>query len=295
MVLRNVAFRLGKTGALVRGILVFGFCAFLAGCDDGSVSAGSERRGNAEAVDLQRFVVLPRPPVVVARDAAGIVAATQIMNNLAAEDLGKRAGARFTNANALPWLNGSVEGRAFLATSGPRVLVRGTPAEFCPVALSESGAATVPVLTERAMQRCLAEIAPGCGCQVIAAGTFLLVKREELKYATGIAARVRARSLDLDGLLVAEVAPSGDVLLRDLTHVVGRMTRGADDAVTLRMGPEGTVFTGRSRKVGFRRGRLAERIYARDADGNRLVLLIGFDPDELAKLAGAWLAWPRKL
>ena len=280
---------------MLRGFAVCGICLAPAGCDDGSVSAGSQRQGNAEAVDLQHFVVLPRPPVVIAKDAAGIIAASQIMHNLATEDLGKRGGARIIDANALPWLNGSVEGRAFLATTGPRVLVRGAPAEFCPVALSESGAMSVALLTERAMQRCLAALAPGCGCQVIAAGSFLVVKREEMKYATGIAARVRVRSLGLDGLLVAEVAADGAVLLRDLTHVVGRMTRGADDAVTLTMGPAGIVFTGRSRKVGFRRGRLAERVYAKDAEGNRLVLLIGFDPDELAKLAGAWLAWPRKL
>lgn len=266
--------------------------AVLAGCDGVSFSAGSARQANSEALDLQRFLILARPPTVTAYKPEEVEQAQQRMARLRPSDLQNREGARIEDANALPWLTGSPIGREFLTISEPRVLVRGTPDAFCPVAVVESGLMPVPELAGKALRTCLSRSTDGCGCQVVAAGSVLLVKQEATTYATAISARVRAPSLGLDGFLVAEEGRNGEILLRDLGGVIGRIERDGADKVVVRLERRSGAFRGRSIKVGFRRGRLAERIYASDDDGNRLSLLIGFDPEELAELAGAWLAWP---
>ncbi len=265
----------------------------LASCSMSGTSAGSQRSANAEALDLQQFLILTAPPEIAAYTANDVPQMRRKIAGLRPAQLQEREGSQVESANALPFLTGSAIGRKFLSTDRSRVLVRGAPREFCPTALVESGSASVSDLTASALSKCLNQSSEKCGCEVVAAGSVLLVPRTEVNYATAIAARVRAPSLGIDGFLVAEEDVEGNVLLRDLTGVVGQVERGDADRVTVILGSKRIAFQGRSIEVGFRRGRLAERIYAKDDGGNRLALLIGFDPTELASLAGAWLAWPK--
>lgn len=282
-------------GAWMRRVsLVFGVLTGLSACSGPPPSAGSERSRNPELLDLQRLLVMERPPLIAATDPAGVEVARRLMARLDPAELRAREGARFADANALPWLSGSQAGREYLSAQPQRLLVRGRPAAQCPVAFALSDVPAKPIadLAAQGLTQCLNQAPEGCGCQVVAAGSVLLVPRTEINYATGIAARIRAAALDLDGFLVAEETPDGDVLLRDLSHAVARVTRDGLD-VTVTLAASGEVYKGRSRPVGYRRGRLAERIYATNDQGERLSLLIGFDPDELAQFAGAWLAWPQ--
>ena len=276
-------------------VVLFALVGFvLNACGANVESAGSQRARNPDAINLQRILVLPRPPIVSAKDAHSVEVARQIMRNLSPTELSQREGARWVDASEVPWLTGSTTGRKFLSTPPQRVLVRGMPDTQCPVAMNVDGKASEPVsdLVARALGKCLAEARAGCGCRVVAAGSILLVPREDVAYATGISARIKARSLGLDGFLIAEEAPENGLILRDLKGVVAELVRGDADTVTVRFRGSSEAYSGTSRMVGFRRGRKAERIYVANSDGQRVSILIGFEPDELAEFAGAWLAWP---
>jgi len=131
----------------------------------------------------------------------------------------------------------------------------------------------------------------GCGCRLIALGSVVAVPREDLAYATGVTARVVAPSLGIDGVMVAEEEPGQPIVLRDFGGRAGQILRAADGTVTVTFDGAGP-FQGTALPVGFRRGRIAERIYATNDAGERIVVLIGFSPHELAEYAGAWLVWP---
>ncbi|MEM7742085.1 MAG: hypothetical protein AAF409_00125 [Pseudomonadota bacterium] len=266
----------------------------LAGCVGPTVSAGSERARISQSLDVQRMLVMDQPPRVAASTSDDIPVARRILGNLDPTEMQRRIDSRILSVNALPWLTSSAPGREFLTTPPQRVVVRGDPPERCPVAISRGAASSTPVpdLAADALKACLAAAGSGCGCRVVAAGSVLLVPQEDVAYATGVSARIRARSLGLDGLLVAEETEDGRTLLRDLTTVVGQLSRQPDGTVELQFTGSGDTYVGEARAVGYRRGRLAERIYLENGHGERVSLLIGFGPDEVAASAGAWLAWP---
>ena len=214
-----------------------------------------------------------------------------------------------------------------VAGTGAGATGRGT----APVEGARAQAAGAGV-ARRAIAGCLDQLGPddaGCGCRVIALGDVVTVPRDEMAYATGVSARMRVPAHGIDLVLVAEDLPaaaaakaaaeaaaetaaeaggdvsgddSGDIsgeatLLRDLAGPVAWLIDEPGDRVAVifaeTAGPlAGRRFEGRGIPVGFRRGRLARRIYATDAEGSRLSLLVGFEPSELAGRAGAWLAWP---
>jgi hypothetical protein len=250
-----------------------------------------------ENLHLQRMMVLPHPPKIAAATRKDISGAAGIAAHTNSANLSKRESARWVGIDALPFLTSTESGKQFLATAFPRALARGMPAESCPVAAVAAGAPGTPrgTVAGEALQNCIAKIVPaqsGCGCRLVALDDLITVPPEEIAYATGSSARMHSASLGINLLLVAEETSGGEALLRDLRGPVAHLARGEDNAVTLIFLSTGRRFDGYRIPVGFRRGRIAERIYAVDADGNRLSLLIGFEPDELAGGAGAWLAWP---
>ncbi|MEM1385102.1 MAG: hypothetical protein AAF713_13865 [Pseudomonadota bacterium] len=262
-------------------------------CSPQAVDLTALRQSPPAETNEARFLVLESPPTLDARSTADLGTLRDRLDRLSDERLASRTEARRVAADALPYLSSSPEGLAFLAMAAPRALARGKPAEACPAIGIASNSNRTEAVTS-AIRQCLRRLEPShrsCGCEVIAYDDVLAVPRAEVAYATGTTARLRAPELGLDAILVAEDELDGSTLLRDLSGPVARLT---PDGSMMRLVFEDDrgVFEGRAIAEGFRRGRLAQRIYARDEQGRRLSLLIGFAPSELAQSAGAWLAFP---
>jgi len=268
-----------------------------------SACAQSDRGGSARPTlnpksHTERFVVLPVPPAVAAPRMQAMVEARQRASTIRPSALAARQDARALTVDALPFLANTDVGRQFLAASPPRALARGAPAAQCPAtgfgtADPEGGR---PAAAEAALAACLAALPPGaidCGCELLAIDTVLTVPLDQVAYATGVTARISAPALGLDRLLVAEAEPGGAVLLRGPEGPVAMLRRAPDGTVTLSFDGTAEVYRGRAIPVGFRRGRLAERVYVASGE-SRVSLLIGFPPRELAEVAGSWLTWPQR-
>ncbi len=242
------------------------------------------------------MLVMRHPPKIAAKGPAELPAAMKATARIDSSNLAARESARWTGIDSLPYLTNTEIGLKFLKSGRPRALARGAPAEACPViAMADGGAGSSrPEVAGAALERCLAQITreqPACGCQVVALDDVVMIAADQTAYATGTSARLRSAALDLDLLLVAEEIEGG-ILLRDLNGEIARIAYGPAEQVELRFAGDGKVFKGTRIPVGFRRGRIAERIYASDAQGGRVSLLVGFEPSELAGGAAAWLAWP---
>lgn len=246
------------------------------------------------------MLVPQRPPIIEAQFPEDLAIARIAAGRVDEAALARGESSQRVGVDSLPLLTQTPTGRRFLAAGRPRALARGAPPEACPAAAVASaempdGPRTRAEVAVAALTDCLSQLDPemaGCGCRVVALDDIVTVPRSDVAYAIGTSARLRSAALRKDLLLVAEESDTGETLLRDLAGPVAYVSRGPGHAVTVRMADGSRSFEGRSIPVGFRRGRLAERIYAEDGAGVRLSLLIGFEPDELAQSAGAWLAWP---
>jgi len=242
--------------------------------------------------------VLPNPPIIAATEPKDLDVAHTIAANTSSAEISQRESVHWVGVDALPFLGSTEAGRRFLAAAAPRALARGMPKEICPATAAAIGIAPAKQadVAVQALQNCLAVLAPehsDCGCRIVGLDDMVTVPWEDIAYATGTSARLRVAALGIDLVLVAEQTDDG-TLLRDLRGPVARVRQGEGDAVAVEFLDTGRRFEGRRIAVGFRRGRIAERIYATDSGGDRLILLIGFEPDELAGQAAAWLAWPSK-
>lgn len=271
----------------------------ITGCVQPLIGDRSARNPLAEQSHSARLVVLPRPPSIAADAADKLPLAGRVAARVDTQAL-LGAGATRVTVDALPFLTQTEIGRAFLAAPGARALARGMPAESCPALglAIEPGGEGNSAVAQQALGICLAALGdshPGCGCRILALGDVLTVPRDEVGFATGVSARIQAPAHGLNGVLVAEDLGDGRVLLRGLGGPEAILVREGGGRASLTFRRDGAVYRGQALPVGFRRGRLAERIYATGPGGDRLSLLIGFSPEELAESAAAWLAWPSTL
>lgn len=290
-----------QRGKLKSRLFLVAVTATCLSCTQSVVVEPSARTTLSEEWHSQRMIVVEAPPPIVVDQNNSLDTARQSAERINTGSLAARQSSRLVRVDALPYLTGSFAGQAFLRADGARALARGTPHASCPAVGLALGPKTPEnvrgkgALAGEALAICtgnLPKTGATCGCQLIALNDLVTVRREDLSYATGTTARLSIPSRGQDRFLVAEEVGQLEVLLRDLTGPVASVVTGPRGQATITF-VTGEVFEGTHIPVGFRRGRLAERIYATDDSGARLSLLIGFEPDELAESAAAWLAWPK--
>ncbi|MEL6768966.1 MAG: hypothetical protein AAFP17_17435 [Pseudomonadota bacterium] len=254
---------------------------------------------------LETVVITQQGLRIAAKGEREVTKAVGLAEKVDATRLSRRAGGARVRAAEVPILSQTALGLAFLDLTGARALAYGDPPQRCPaVGLSAPGASGRAAAVESAFGACFAELErrrdtlPGgdapCGCRLGALDDVVLLSREQTAYARGTAARLRAPALGLDGLFVADPAPDGGIVLSDASgpFAIVAFEPGGGTAGLVFLDAPGTVFRGRDLAVGFRRGRLARRLYLQDSTGRQVSLLIGFAPAELDAYAAGWLVFP---
>ncbi|MBX2854293.1 MAG: hypothetical protein KTR21_04865 [Rhodobacteraceae bacterium] len=298
------------TGALLAVLMLVG----VKGCGGGPPLGGNLIGGQASVdIGAPKLTQPPRPPEILAHDARDLEGAARgaAVDRLAR--MAARNGATRYESAQIPFFFESEIGRAYLESGPGRALARGAPAERCAgfgVALNRPS----PVEAAReALASCLqtppayaeqtSSEAP-CACQLIAAENLLLTEAESFAYPRAVNALLIDPARDVTASLIAEertptketppqrlaalsqgarslwlLAPTGPMGALDLSAdglAEFRLLKGpAESLETVRL------YTGAWRAEGYRRGRLAKRMALTDSEGGQLLLLIGYDPEEL--------------
>ncbi|MCI4665531.1 MAG: hypothetical protein MRY74_12485 [Neomegalonema sp.] len=292
-------------------------CAIVAACS-GPLFSSRERIKVADS-DIRRIRLWqpdrPKPatgPWLFAKDAAAAAAIARSAGSAVARTVAK---GRPADAAFAPLLVDTIAGRSLLRAAGPgRAYAIGAPAAHCPAIGLALAAATVEKAAEAALSQCIAALetrprlrsgdraAASCGCRLLAAGDALLVAPEAFARARSVSvlaldpdsgasaaliAESRRGPADLKASATADAAALKSALagaqslaLRSAAGPAAQLELRANGAALLRVKSDGAVLEGRWRAEGFRRGRWAGVAALRRADGLRMVMLIGYEPDE---------------
>lgn len=260
--------------------------------------------GSPEVVRADRLLVLDAPPVITARDIETSARASDAALAYASGPVPRAS--RRIEPQAAAVLYNTDWGRAFLGAQAGRAIARGEPAERCPGLGVVAGTPETPTgaIVEIATTQCLRSLAAAgvtdCGCRVIAVNDTLLAPLTEFVHAPGIGARlIGLGSVSTAGPLVAreqrDLAADGSrrLLLGNASGPVATAALFPDGAAVLELEEGGIRLEGRRDLVGWRRGRLAERLLLRTPDGRRVIALIGFEPEDYVREGLTLARWPR--
>lgn len=274
--------------ALFRGRNVacaaFALVSLLFGC---APSTPGARLSGPSSQDLLRLWAPAAPQNIVAADRAGIAAAAAGAEAASTSRVSALPRSRRIEISALPWLRSSPEGAIFLASSLPRALARGAPAQTCPAAAASPSVpqpATRPEAAAAALGACHDQLRrrnadAACGCRLVAVDETLLAPLSEFGYAPVVSALM----IEPNGprRLVAETLRPVDgvelVMLRDTQREIARVALLGEEAELIFVAQPGVHYFGAREPFGYRRGRLAERLSLKSPEGEELTLLIGVE------------------
>jgi hypothetical protein len=285
-----------RTGSIRLLLVLLVPATVVGGCGDSL--AGRNDPGS------RRLLVLDAPPAIIV-SAAG---AGRREAALLAEIVDNPSGGtgRRVEASSAAFLYNTGWGRAFLAAPDGRALAMGDPPEQCPGIGVVAGGPETPHLrvAEAAIEQCLQSLdragATGCGCRLLALDDTLLAPLEAFAHAPGVGARLiglggGVGSQPLVARESREMAADGSVRVLFST-VAGPVAAAAlfpDGRAVLEVAESGVVLEGARDLRGWRRGRLTERLLLEGPDGQRVIALIGFEPEDYAREGLALARWPR--
>ena len=291
------------------------------GCGGGPPLGGNFIGGNVvdgqTSVDIgaPKLTQPPRPPEILVQNQSGLEDAAHNADTERLARMAARNGSVRYEAAQIPFFFESEIGRAYIESGPGRALARGAPAERCAgfgVALNRSS----PIDAARdALSSCFRappayaaqeEGESPCACRLIAAENLLLAEADAFAYPRAVNALLIDPNRDLSASLIAEERPPAaqtpekrlaalsqgarSLWLLTPTGPMGALDLSADGRAELQLlkGPADALetvrrYTGSWRAEGYRRGRLAKRLALTDPEGGQLLLLIGYDPDELSK------------
>lgn len=275
--------------------------ALLTGC--GTVGDNTTRGGIA-LYGLQLALPDAVPMIAAPRDAPGDVAAEAASLASAAAMVAARPARRIEPASAA-MLYATAWGRTWLAAPGERSMVAGEPGARCP-AMAIANAADPITAVADAMSLCRADLvatgAPDdCACRLIAFNDTLLAPLDAFAYASGTAARLIGLGGPLARPLIAREAATSDqpgdslVVLGDAAGPVATVALSREGRAIMELVDGGRVLSGWREPMGWRRGRMTERLLLRDEDGRRVIALIGVDPEEFLRDGLRLAVWPQGL
>lgn len=263
-------------------------------------------------IDAARLVQPPRPPEISAKDERGVEDAASAVAPERLAALAARNGAERFEGPQLPFFFESEIGRGYLKSGPGRAIARGAPAESCPLFGASLDAPDVQSAARAALGECLAQRTKAnadCACRLLAADDVLLAERDDFAYARGVAVQAiplnrRLQPAGPDAPLIAEerFQPRAELVegrrlalasgarrlwLIGLAGPVAGLDLEADGAAALTVleGARDQLkpvkrLEGRWSAEGYRRGRLAERVALSGVDGEKLVLILGYEPAE---------------
>ena len=291
---------LRRRTARINRLVILAAAGVLAGCAAGE-SAGGNARDTGD-LGRQQLVLPAAPPVIAAQDETEVARAMRLAERFNRPALESQRRSRTIEAVQTPLLYEAPAGRRFLEAPGARALALGEPPEICPAIGLATSAQPAPRAesAERALTDCLAMLKKSgasaeCGCRLVAIDDTLLAEQGAFAYARGVTAQFIGHGAELSAIYVAEERAeedgSGDVRIWFLDalgpRAVARLTEAGEAELAMLQGANGELeatryFRGRWESEGFRRGRLAEKLYLEDEKGERLIALIGYSPAELA-------------
>ncbi len=247
---------------------------------------------------LQRFFTVPRPAVIVADDLNDLEETLLFARRTTHADPDRQNGGKWIEAAQIGLLFGSPEGKAFLTAPAGRALVRGEPAQSCP-ALNVATARTDDLATEGALRACLRKVAdmPDCGCRVIARSDHLLADRDDFQYAIGVSSLLidpkngQQLRMTSEERIIEGRPDTRRLWMLNAAGPVGMLQVQNDGRAAFVFSATGKRYDGTHFEDGFRRGRIARRAYLNSKDGKRLVVLVGFEENELKENQETLSAW----